>query len=77
MKVSTVITLMPASAACLSGAISCCLSVGAIRIASGWRAITAFSTGTWTVGLKSGPPWKISSTPSASAACCAPLRIVM
>ena len=35
MKVSTVITGMPASTACCSGAMSCCLSVGAIRIGDG------------------------------------------
>ena len=77
MKVSTVITGMPASIACCSGAISCCLSVGAIRIASGLRAITACSTGTCVVGLKSGAPWNSSSQPTALAAISAPLRMVM
>ena len=38
-------TGMPASAAFFSGCTSCTLSVGAIRIASGLRAITASSTG--------------------------------
>ena len=77
MKVSTVITGMPASAACCRGAISCCLSVGAIRMAPGLRAITACSTGTCTVGLNSGPPWNRSSQPTALAAISAPLRMVM
>ena len=77
MKVSTVITGTPASTACCNGAMSCCLSVGAIRIADGLRAIIACSTGTCTVGLNSGPPWKISSQPTALAAISAPLRMVM
>ena len=77
MKVSTVMTAMPASCALRSGSTSWVVSVGAIRIASGWRAMTASSTGTCSTGLKSGAPWNTSSTPSASAAACAPLRIVM
>jgi hypothetical protein len=68
MKVSTVTTGMPASAACFSGAMSCCLSVGAISSADGLRAITAWSTGTCTVGLNSGPPWNMSWQPTALAA---------
>ena len=77
MKVSTVITGMPASCALRSGSTSWVVSVGAIRMASGWRAITASSTGTCSTGLNSGAPWNTSSTPSASAAACAPLRMVM
>ena len=45
MNVSTVITGMPASTARWIGAISALLSVGAIRIASGFLAIAAFRNG--------------------------------
>ena len=77
MNVSTVITGMPAATAFFSGSTSCTLSVGAIRMASGLRAMTASSTGTCVTGLKSGAPWKTSSAPTALAAASAPLRIEM
>ena len=77
MNVSTVMTGMPASAAFFSGWTIWVLSVGATRMASGWRAITASSTGVCVTGLKSGAPWKMRSAPTALAAASAPLRIVM
>src|SRR6266508_2264572 len=45
MKVSTVITGMPAAIVRLMGVISAFLSVGAIRIASGFLAMAAFKNG--------------------------------
>ena len=45
MNVSTVITGIPASIARWIGAISAVLSVGAMRIASGFRAIAPFRNG--------------------------------
>src|SRR3954471_19090286 len=59
MKVTTVATGIPALMACWIGAISAVLSVGAIRIASGLRAIAAFRIGIW-VGAENafGAPWK-------------------
>ena len=56
---------------------SCVLSVGAIRIASGFLAMTASSTGTCSDTLNSGAPWKIRSAPTAFAAASAPLCMVM
>ena len=54
MKVSTQTTGMPASNAFFSGSISCTLSVGAIRIAAGFLAMTASSTGTCRVTFHFG-----------------------
>ena len=77
MKVSTVMIGMPASLARRSGSIIWVLSVGAIRMASGPRAITASSTGVCRTGSNSSAPWKSTVMPSASAAAWAPRFIVM
>src|SRR5919204_2176309 len=69
MNVSTVATGIPAAIARLIGAMSAVLSVGAIRIASGCRAIAAFRYGICVGGLNAfGEPVKISLTPSFAAA---------
>ena len=62
-------TGMPASAALRSGSTSWVTSVGAIRIASGLRAITASSTGTWSTGLAwlSSGTWYARATQSDAA----------
>src|SRR4051794_32924099 len=78
MNVSTVATGMPALMARWIGAISAVLSVGAIRIASGWRAMAAVRYGICVGAEKAfGAPWKIRLTPSFLAAADAPLCIVM
>src|SRR5436189_5024532 len=77
MKVSTVATGMPALIARWIGAISAVLSVGAIRIASGLRAIAPFRYGIWVLGENAaGDPVNTTFTPSFFAAACAPLFIV-
>ena len=77
MKVSTVMTGMPASWARRKGSMSWVVSVGAIRMASGPRAMTASSTGTWRTGSNSSAPWKFTVIPRAWAAACAPRFMVM
>src|SRR5690242_12425074 len=77
MNVSTVATGIPALIALLIGAISAVLSVGAIRIASGCRAIAAFRYGICVGGLNAfGEPVKISLTASFAASACAAFLIV-
>ena len=78
MNVSTVITGMPASTARWIGAISALLSVGAIRIASGFLAIAPFRNGICVGGENAaGDPVNCTLTlPSFFAAACAPLFIV-
>src|SRR5215831_8685751 len=77
MKVSTVATGMPALIARWIGAMSAVLSVGAMRIASGLRAIAALRYGICVGGLNAaGEPVKISFTPSVLAAACAPFFMV-
>src|SRR6478609_2652391 len=78
MNVSTVATGIPALMAFLIGAIRAVLSVGAIRIASGFRVIAAFRIGIW-VGAENavGEPWNVRLTPSFLAAARAPLCIVV
>src|SRR3954447_6624029 len=77
VNVTTVATGMPALIAFLMGAMRAVLSVGAIRIASGFRAIAAFRMGIW-VGAENavGEPWNVRFTPSFLAAARAPLCIV-
>ena len=78
MNVSTVKTGMPAAIAFLIGAIRAVLSVGAIRIASGLRAIAAFRNGICVGGLKAvGEPWNTSLMPCLAASATAPLCIVV
>ncbi len=78
MNVSTVKTGMPAAIAFLIGAISAVLSVGAIRIASGLRAIAAFRNGICVGGLKAvGEPWNTILMPCLAASATAPLCIVV
>src|SRR5947208_3430456 len=63
MNVSTVATGIPALIARWIGAINAVLSVGAIRIASGLRAIAPFRYGICVGGLKAaGEPVKITFT---------------
>ena len=68
---------MPASAACLIGAYIALESVGAIRIASGFLAITPLTIGVCSVASNWSGPWKSRSTPSFFASSCAPQFIVM
>src|SRR5881398_2582946 len=78
MNVSTVATGIPALIARWIGAINAVLSVGAIRIASGLRAIAPLRYGICVGGLKAaGEPVKITFTlPSFLASACAPFFIV-
>ena len=78
MNVSTVATGIPALMARWIGAIRAVLSVGAIRIASGFRAIAPFRNGIWVFGENAaGEPVKTTFTlPSFLAAAFAPLLIV-
>src|SRR5216110_3207868 len=78
MKVSTVATGIPALIARWIGAISADLSVGAIRIASGLRAIAPFRNGICVFGENAaGEPVNTTFTlPSFFAAACAPFFIV-
>ena len=78
MNVSTVATGMPALIARWIGEIRAVLSVGAMRIASGWRAIAPFRNGICVGGENAaGEPVKTTFTfPSVFAAACAPLFIV-
>src|SRR6478735_3666682 len=58
MNVSTVATGMPALIARWIGAISAFLSVGAIRMASGWAAMAPVRNGIWVGAEKAfGAPW--------------------
>src|ERR671924_452491 len=78
MNVSTVATGMPAEIARWIGAISAVLSVGAIRIASGFLAIAALRYGICVGGENAcGDPvnWTVT-LPSFFAAACAPFSIV-
>ena len=75
--VSTSTILMPASAACLIGAYIAFASVGAIRIASGFLAITPLTIGVCSEASNWSGPWKSSVTPCFSASACAPQFIVM
>src|SRR5262249_43875208 len=78
MNVSTVATGIPALMARWIGAISAFLSVGAIRMASGFAAMAPVRYGIWVGAEKAfGAPWKIRLTPSFLAAAEAPLCIVM
>src|SRR5262245_40574014 len=78
MNVSTVATGMPALIARCIGPINAVLSVGAIRIASGCRAIAPFRNGICVFGEKAaGDPVNTTLTlPSFLAAACAPFFIV-
>ena len=78
MKVSTVATGIPALIARWIGAINAVLSVGAIRIASGFRAIAPFRNGICVFGENAaGDPVKtIFTLPSFFAAAWAPFFIV-
>src|SRR5919197_4949241 len=74
MNVSTVATGIPALIARWIGAINAVLSVGAIKIASGFRAIAPFRNGIWVFGENAaGEPVNTTFTlPSFFAAACAP-----
>src|SRR5438034_2632383 len=78
MNVSTVATGIPALIARWIGAMSAVLSVGAIRIASGLRAIAPFRNGICVFGENcAGEPVKMTLTlPSFLASACAPFFIV-
>src|SRR5436305_14582323 len=78
MNVSTVTTGMPALIARWIGAMSAVLSVGAIRIASGFRAIAPLRNGICVFGENAaGEPVNTTFTlPSFFAAACAPFFIV-
>src|ERR671936_439899 len=77
MNVSTVATGMRALIARWIGPIRAVLSVGAIRIASGWRAIAPFRYGICVGGLNAaGDPVKTTFTPSFLPVACAPLFLV-
>src|SRR3954469_24628751 len=77
MNVSTVITGIPALIARWIGAINAVLSVGAIRIASGFLAIAAFRYGICVGGEKAaGDPVNTTFAFSFFAAACAPFFMV-
>src|SRR2546428_9135890 len=64
MAVSTVATGIPAAIARLIGATSDLVSVGAIRIASGLRAIAGSRMGDCLAALPTGVPWQTGIIPS-------------
>ena len=70
-------TIFEFCAACVIGANSALVSVGATRIASGLLAATASTIGVCSAASNLSGPWKSSETPSSLAFSCAPQFIVM
>ena len=75
--VSTSTIVMPASAAALIGTYIAFVSVGAIRIASGFFCVTALTIGVCSEASNWSGPWKSRSTPCFRASSWAPQFIVM
>ena len=71
--VSTVTTLTPAFMQVWIAGRSATGSVGAISRILGCLAHTAFTTGVWAAGVKSGDPWYRKLYPSLAASAFAPL----
>ena len=75
--VSTRTIFAPPSATCLIGAYIALVSVGAISIASGFLAATAFTIGVCSEASNWSGPWKSTVAPSFLASAWAPQFIVM
>ena len=75
--VSTRTTLMPALAACSSGACMAATSVGAISMAAGFDAVTESTIGFCRVGSNFCGPCVVTVYPSSAALALMPHSIVM
>jgi hypothetical protein len=75
--VSTRMTLTPDCAAFSSGDCIAVTSVGAMRMASGWAALTESRMGRCSVGSNFCGPWVVTLTPSLAASASAPHCMLM